>query len=191
LKLARIDTLVGALACQTITAAVVVAAASTLGAHGGGTSVDSVPQIAAAFSTALSPSIGNVVFAVGLGGGALLATIVVCLTVAWTLGEVTGFHHSLEQHPFEAPWFYGSFGAVLLAGAALVASGVHLIRLTIAAGVANAVLLPVVLLLLWRLGRVAPPPAHRLRGATAKGVALLFMVAATVGTVAAILGIRA
>lgn len=190
LRLARIDTLLGALACQTITAAIVAAAASTLGAHTGGASLDSVPQVAAAFSGALGPVIGNVVFAVGLSGGALLATIVVCLTAAWTLGEAVGFRQSLEQHPFEAPWFYGSFGAILLAGGALVASGVDLIRLTLAAGVANAVLMPVVLLLLWRLARVAPPPPHRLRGAPAALLALLFALAAALGTYAAVQGVR-
>jgi Mn2+/Fe2+ NRAMP family transporter len=190
LKLARFDTLLGAFACQTITAAVVVAAASTLGGQAGGTSLDSVPQLAAAFSTALSPAFGDIVFAVGLSGGALVATIVICLTVAWTLGEVSGFHHSLEQHPFEAPWFYGSFAVTLLAAGALIASGVHVIRLTLAAGVANAVLLPVVLLLLWRLAREVPPPRHRLRGAPALLVALVFVVAGSVGLYAAIQGIR-
>jgi len=190
LKLARLDTLVGAFACQTITAAVVMAAASTLGGHAGGASLDSVPQIADAFSRALSPSTGRIVFALGLTGGALVATIVVCLTVAWTLGEVTGFHHSLEHHPLEAPWFYASFGVVLLGGGALVASGVHLIRLTLAAGVANALLLPVVLMLLWRLARVAPPPEHRLRGVAAARVAVTFIVAATVGLYAAVQGMR-
>jgi Mn2+/Fe2+ NRAMP family transporter len=190
LKLARLDTLLGALACQTITAAVVVAAASTLGGHAGGASLDSVPQLAAAFSSALSPALGNIVFAVGLSGGALLATIVVCLTAAWTLGEVTGFHHSLEQHPFEAPWFYGSFAVILVAGGALVGSGVHVIRLTLAAGVANALLLPVVLLLLWRLAREVPPAPLQLRGAPALLVASVFVLAASVGLYAAIQGIR-
>jgi hypothetical protein len=114
----------------------------------------------------------------------------VCLTVAWTLGEVTGFHHSLEQHPFEAPWFYGSFAVILVAGGALVASGVHVIRLTLAAGVANALLLPVVLLLLWRLAREVPPVGHRLRGAPALLVASIFVLAAAVGLYAAIQGIR-
>ena len=189
LKLARIETLLGALVCQTITAAVLVAAASTLGAHAGGNSLDSVAQIATAFSTALSPAMGDLVFALGLTGGALLATIVVCLTVAWTLGEVTGFHHSLEQRPFEAPWFYASFGLVLLLGATLVASGIDLIAFAIAAGVANAVLLPVVLLVLWRLARTAPPAEHRLRGAAAIWTALLFFGAAAVGLYAATRGL--
>jgi Mn2+/Fe2+ NRAMP family transporter len=189
LKLARIDTLIGAFACQTITAAVLVAAASTLGGHAGGNSLSSVAQIATAFSAALGTSIGHLVFAIGLTGGALLASIVVCLTVAWTLGEITGFHHSLEQRPFEAPWFYGAFALILLAGAAIVASGIDLVGLAIASGVANALLLPIVLLLLWRLGREAPAPEHRLQGTAAAWTALLFTSAAAIGLYAAVRGL--
>jgi len=67
---------------------------------------------------------------------------VVCLTLAWTVGEVLGVHHSLEHQPLQAPWFYGSLALILAAGGSLVASGVNLISLSVAAGVVNALLLP-------------------------------------------------
>jgi Mn2+/Fe2+ NRAMP family transporter len=189
LKLARFDTLLGAIVCQTVTAAVLVAAAATLGAQGRGDALHSVSQIAGAFGAVLGKTTGEVVFAVGLSGGALVATIVVCLAAARVLGEVTGFDHSLELHPFDAPWFYGSFGVILVAGGALVASGIDLVRLSIGAGVVNAVLLPLVLLFLWRLARKAPPPALRLRGAAAVAEGAVFVASAGLGLYAAVVGV--
>ena len=59
--------------------------------------------------------------------------------------EVLGLRHSLSESPAQAPWFYGAFAAVLFSGAALVGSGVNLVRLTIAVGVLNTLLLPIVL----------------------------------------------
>jgi hypothetical protein len=55
----------------------------------------------------------------------------------------------------KAPRFYAAFAAMLLSGAALVGSGVKLVRLTIAVGVLNALLLPIVLgfLYLWHVIR--------------------------------------
>jgi Mn2+/Fe2+ NRAMP family transporter len=189
LKLARLDTLLGAIVCQTITAAVLIAAAAVFGGEGHGDALNSVPQIAGAFATALGSRIGEVVFAVGLTGGALVATIVVCIASARVLGEVTGFNHSLELHPLDAPWFYASFGVTLAAGGALVASGVDLVRLSIGAGVVNAVLLPLVLLFLWLLARKAPPSALRLRGATAVAVAVVFVATAAFGLYSAGMGV--
>ncbi len=107
LKVARCETLFGAILCQTLQAAVLVAAAASLGQHGA--SLDNVPQIAEAFTFVLGDAFGRVLFAVALSGGALVATIVVCLTAAWAVGEVIGARHSLEQHPSEAPWFYAAF----------------------------------------------------------------------------------
>lgn len=135
LRLARLDVLIGAILCQTVTAAVLIAAAATFGQSQQPIRLESVPQIATAFSSTLGPFVGRLVFDVGLSGGALVATIVVCLTAAWALGEVAGFHHSLERHPLEAPWFYAAFALILVAGGGLVASGINLIRLSIAMGV--------------------------------------------------------
>lgn len=188
LKTARLDTLFGAILCQIITAAVLIAAAAAFGAKGGGITLDSVPQIAEAFTSVLGESTGRTLFAVALAGGALVATIVVCLSTAWALGEVTGIHHSLEHHPREAPWFYAAFGVMLLAGGALVASGINLVKLSIATGVINAVLLPVVLGFLFWLARYELPEVHRLKGRYAFCVAVVFLATAGVGLYAGIAG---
>ena len=172
LRAARLDTLAGAVFCQVITVAVLVAAAAAFG--GRVHALDSVAEIAEAFTPALGPLVGHVVFAMALAGGALVATIVVALSAAWALGEIRGVRHSLAAHPREAPWFYASFGLLLAGAGVVVVTGDNLVRLSIATGVLNALLLPVVLALLFWLARTALPERSRLRGgyAWAVGAAL-------------------
>ena len=189
LKIARLDILIGAVLCQTVTAAVLIAAAAVFGHGRQPVQLEDVPQIAAAFSATLGPIIGRLLFVVGLGGGALVATVTVCLTAAWALGEVAGFHHSLEHHPLQAPWFYAAFALILLLGGGLVASGVNLIRLSIAMGVVNALLLPVALGFLFQLARKKLADPLRLKGALAVAVGAIFFCAAATGVYAALAGI--
>lgn len=187
LRIARVDTLLGAVLCQVLTLAVLIASASTLGQHHE-RGLDNIAQIGEAFGTLIGPTWGKVVFAIGLSSGALVAAIVVCLTAAWAMGEALGVRHSLEQHPLDAPWFYGPFAALLITGAVLVGSGVNLIRLSIAVGVANALLLPLVLLLLFLLAQRALPDEHRLRGRYALLVGISFTLTAALGLYAGIAG---
>ncbi len=128
------------------------------------------------------------VFVLGLTGGALVGTIVVCLTLAWTFGEVLGVRYSLEHQPTETPWFYGALAAMIVASGALVASGVNLIDLTVAAGVINAVLLPIVLGFLYWLGRTALPEELRLENAYAAVVAAAFLLTSSTALYAGLVG---
>jgi NRAMP (natural resistance-associated macrophage protein)-like metal ion transporter len=188
LRAARIETMVGAILCQTLSVAVLVASASSLGAYRGARGLENIAQIGEAFGILIGPTWGKAVFAIGLSGGALVATIVVCLTAAWAMGEAVGVRHSLEQHPLDAPWFYGPFAALLIAGALLADSGVNLIHLSIAVGVANALLLPPVFLLLFLLARRVPPEDHRLKGFYALVVGIGLALTAALGLYAGIAG---
>jgi len=181
LKAARLETLLGATLCQILTAAVVIAAAACFNRSDASFTLTNVPQLADAFTASLGQTVGRVVFAMGLAGGALVATIVVCLTVAWGVGEATGRRHSLEQHPTEAPWFYAAFAAMLLGAGALVGSGVNLVELSIFTGVVNALLLPAVLGLLYWLARTQLTGAFRLQGGYARVVGLVFGLASLTG----------
>ena len=183
---ARLETLGGVVLCQTITSALLIAAAATFAP---GEALATVPQIETAFSMTLGPAVGHVVFILGLSGGALVATIVVCLTLAWTVGEVLGVQHSLENHPRQAPWFYAALTAMLVAAGVLVTSGVNLVALSVAAGVLNALLLPLVLALLYRLARGALPEKLRLRGAYAVVAGTGFAITGGVGLYAALAGL--
>ena len=150
LREARIETGIGAVLCQVVTAAIVIAGAATA-AHGGTHGFNTIADISSTFTLALGPTFGRGLFAVGLVGSALVAAIVVTLTVAWAVGETLGVKHSLEHHPREAPWFYIAIIVMLNIGGLFVLSGVDPLKVSIAVGVVNAVLLPVVLALVYAL----------------------------------------
>ncbi|MBV8735727.1 MAG: divalent metal cation transporter [Alphaproteobacteria bacterium] len=183
---ARLETLIGVILCQTITSALLIAAAAMLGK---GQPLNTVAEIETAFTATLGAATGHVIFVLGLSGSALVATIVVCLTLAWTVGDVLGVRHSLEHRPKDAPWFYGSLTLMLAAGGALVASGVNLVQLSVAAGVLNALLLPVVLGFLYLLARSVLPDSLRLKGIYAAVAAVAFLVAGAVGIYAGAAGL--
>lgn len=185
----RMETLAGAILCQTVTAAVVVAAAASFGhGAGAGQSLDKVGDIADALSASVGSIGGRAVFAIGLSGGALVAAIVVCLAAAWAFGEVVGLRHSLSESPTRAPWFYGAFTVVLVAGSVLVGSGVNLVGLSVAAGVLNCLLLPVVFWFLWRVARRELPAGLRLQGPYAVAVAVILALTAGLGVYTSVVG---
>jgi len=189
MKISKFDTMGGAILSQVITSAVLIAGAATFHKGSQAIELDSVSQISAAFTEHLGGTFGHVVFALGLGGGALVATIVVCLTSAWSIGEILGLRHSLEHHPREAPIFYGSFMLMLVMAAVLVGSGINLIRLSIAMGVLNAILLPLVLWCLYRIARLVLPANFRIKGTYAAVVAVLFLLTGGVGFYTGLVGI--
>ena len=188
LKVGRIDTAVGAVVTQIVMASVLVATGATLYHAGGGASLGDVQQIAHAIIPFLGDTVGRLVFAAGMTGAAVVATIVVCLTAAWGVGEVAGYKRSLEHHLREAPWFYGVFSVCLVGGGALVASGIDLVGLSVGVEVMNALLLPIVLGFLYMLGLKALPEEHRLRGWYAWLVGAIVVVSAGFGFYAGVTG---
>ena len=189
LKVARLDTAVGAVMTQLIMAAVLIATGAVLSGGGSGAKLDNVPQIAEALTPSLGYDVGRIVFAIGLAGAALVATVVVSLTAAWGLGEVAGYKRSLEHRPVEAPWFYGVFSVILVAGGVLVTSGADLIKLSVAVQVMNALLLPLVLGFLFLLARKALTGKHRLSGWYAWVAGTLIAVTSVFGVFAAASGL--
>jgi Mn2+/Fe2+ NRAMP family transporter len=188
LGLARLDTAIGAVITQIIMAAVLVATAATLGADASSQTLNDVPEIANALTPVLGYTLGKWGFVLGISGAAMVATIVVSLTAAWGLGEVTGYRRSLEHRPGEAPWFYGVFCLILVLSGILVASGVPLVQLSVGVEVMNALLLPIVLGFLFLLARKALPPEYRLRGWYAWVVGLVILATAGFGLFAGIAG---
>ena len=188
LRAARWDTAFGAIVTQVIMAAVLIATAATLGKAHTGAALDTVQQITEAITPFLGEGAGKLLFAMGMIGSALVATIVVTLTAARTMGEVLGVKHSLEHAPREAPWFYGIYTASLVIGGLFVASGVNLVSLSVGVQVMNALLLPIVLGFLYLLARRLPEP-HRLKDGYAIVVALAILLSAGFGVFAGIAGI--
>ncbi len=188
LKVSRIDTAVGSVVTQVVMASVLIATGATLYHAGANASLGDVQQIAHAIIPFLGDTVGRLVFAAGMTGAAVVATIVVCLTAAWGVGEVAGYKRSLEHHPREAPWFYGVFSVCLIGGGILVASGVDLVGLSVGVEVMNALLLPIVLGFLYMLGLKALPDEYRLKGWYAWLVGVIVVVSAGFGFYAGITG---
>ena len=188
LPAARADTAIGSIVTQLIMAAVLIAAAAVLSRGSSDISLDTVGQIADALTPVLGDIAGRLVFGLGVAGAAIVAAIVVTLTAARTLGELVGFRHSLDRPVREAPWFYVVYALTLLAGAAVVLSGVNIVSLSVGVQVMNALLLPIVLGFLFLLARRLPDP-YRLRGPWAVVVALIMAVTTGLGLYSGIAGI--
>ena len=189
LPAARLDTAIGAFVTQVIMAAVLIATAAALAGGGGnGVTLDTVQQIAEALTPSLGETTGRLLFGLGVSGAAMVATIVVTLTAARTLGELLGYDHSLERDPHEAPWFYIVYTLTLIAGAGIVLSGVNLVSLSVGVQVMNALLLPIVLGFLYLLARRLPEP-HRLQGPYALLVAVIVALTVVFGVYSGVSGI--
>ncbi|MCB1828522.1 MAG: divalent metal cation transporter, partial [Coxiellaceae bacterium] len=106
LTAARWDTAIGSVITQLIMAAILITTAATLYSHHKHSQLNTIGDIASSITPYLGNTTGTILFSMGMIGAALIATIVVTLTAAWGIGEVTGFKHSLEHSPKEAPWFY-------------------------------------------------------------------------------------
>jgi Mn2+/Fe2+ NRAMP family transporter len=161
---ARIDTALGAVITQLIMAAVLVAAAATIGTKDANAPLTTVGQMSGALTPFLGQPMGQLVFGLGVLGAGLVAAIVSSLALAWGLGEVAGYRRSLEFRPLEARWFYLSYGVCVVGGALAVAFAPDLVALNVGVQVMNALMLPVVLGFLVLLAVKALPPARRLRG---------------------------
>ncbi len=164
LNAARLDTALGAVLTQLVMAAVLVAAAATIGAHHGETQLKTVGDLSNAITPYLGSAIGRLVFGLGIVGAGMVAAIVASLALAWGMGEVTGYKHSLEYHPLEARWFYGVYAVSIVAGCVLVAVAPNLVSLNVGVQVMNALLLPLVLGFLIALAVRALPEPVRLKG---------------------------
>ncbi|MEY2336458.1 divalent metal cation transporter [Acidithiobacillus ferrianus] len=159
-----------------------MATAATIGLKNPNASLNTVGHIAHAFVPFLGERMGVVVFSIGILGAGMVAAIVVSLAAAWGFGEVTGYKHSLEYHPKEAPWFYVVYTLAVVAGALAVVAIPNLVSLTVAVEVMNSCLLPMVLGFLVALAVKALPLEHRLRG-------WYFWVVVAISTLSAGLGV--
>ncbi|OBI31211.1 NRAMP family divalent metal transporter [Mycobacterium sp. E2238] len=165
IRQARYDTATGAVLTQLIMIAVVVTMASTVGAHDGGGSLNTVGEVANSLTPYLGRTGGTVLFGLGMLGAALVAAIVASLAGAWGLAEVFGWRHTLNERPNrETAKFYITYALAHIVGAVLVLASVDLVNLAVDVEVMNALLLPIVLGLLLALEAKALPERWRMRG---------------------------
>lgn len=189
MRSARTDTIIGAIITQVIMISVIMATAATIGRTNPGAPLNTVHQISAALTPFLGHHVGRILFALGMLGASMVAAIVVSLTAAWGLGELTGYKCSLEDKYCEAPHFYSIYSATLILGGLLVISGINLVNLSVAIEVLNALLLPIVLGFLYLLAIKALPEKYRLKGWYAWVVGIILFATALFGVVAGAWGI--
>lgn len=161
---ARLDTAIGAVVTQLVMAAVLVSGAATIGRGHGAANLTTVGDLSSSLTPFLGVGVGRLVFGLGIIGAGMVAAIVASLALAWGLGEVTGYKHSLEHHPLEARWFYAIYALTVIGSAALIGIAPNLVSLNVGVQVMNAFLLPLVLGFLIALAVKALPKGQRLSG---------------------------
>jgi Mn2+/Fe2+ NRAMP family transporter len=144
LKLARIDTAIGAVVTQVIMIAVIVTCAATLFVHH--ISVTDAAHAALALVPLTGSKLAGIAFGAGLLGAALLGALVVSLASAWAFGEAFAWRCSLNAACYDAKRFYGMYAAMVAVAAGIVLiPHLPLIRITVWVMAFNAFVLPLVL----------------------------------------------
>ncbi len=146
----KIDTYVGMVFSNLMSAFIIIATAATLHVNGQ-TNIESAAQAA----QALAPVAGqaaSLLFGVGLLGAALMAGGVLPLATAYSIGEVFGFRKGVNLSFHRARTFFIIFTALLVGGAAVaLIPGVPVIQLLVGIQVLNGILLPVILVFIMLL----------------------------------------
>ena len=151
LRYERVDVVIGAVLTGIIGFFVVVACAATL--HRDGVAINDASDAARALEP-LAGHLAGKLFGVGLVGAALLAASILPLSTAYSVSEYVGREAALDDHPREAPLFYGTYGAVVALGAGLVLiPGAPLVSILVLTQVLNAVLLLPLLAFMYGIAR--------------------------------------
>jgi Mn2+/Fe2+ NRAMP family transporter len=184
LGLERIDVIVGSVMTGVIGFFVVVSCAATL--HASGREIDDAGDAAMALEP-LAGKAASLLFGLGLLGAALLAASILPLSTAYSVSEACGREAALDDSVRDAPLFYGTYAAVVLAAVGVVlvpqAPLVPILYLTQAL---NAVLLLPLLVLILGVARDPDIMGDQTTGraGSAAAVATIGLVALAVGTLA-------
>ncbi|MBC8449234.1 MAG: Nramp family divalent metal transporter [Chloroflexi bacterium] len=145
----RLDVTAGATWGNVVSAFIVICTAATLYAHG--MAVETAEQAARALEP-LAGAGARYLFSTGLLGASLLAASVLPLSTTYALCEAFGWERGLDQRPREAPIFYGLYAGIIVLGALVVLiPGLPLFPIMWLSQSLNAILLPVLLVLVLKL----------------------------------------
>jgi len=182
----RLDVVTGAIFGNVVSAFIVICTAATLFAPG--IHVETAEQAALALAPLAGPG-AKYLFSVGLLGASLLAASVLPLSTTYAVCEAFGWERGIDNRREEASVFYGLYTAlVVLSAAVVLLPGVPLFPLMWLSQALNAILLPVLLVLMLRLandghlmgphrnGRVANVLAWGITGLIVLITAVLFAV---------------
>lgn len=166
----RLDVIFGAAAGNLVSGFIIICTAATLFVNG--VAVDTAEQAAQAL-VPLAGRWAEVLFGVGLLGASLLAASVLPLATTYAVCEVMGWARGLDQRRDEAPIFYGLYGALIVLSVLLVLiPGLRLFPLMWLSQVANALLLPIVLVIMLKLANNSQILPERWRNRRAGNIAV-------------------
>jgi len=148
-RFTQLDVIAGATWGNVVSAFIVICTAATLFVHG--ISVETAEQAALALEP-LAGAGARYLFSIGLLGASLLAASVLPLSTTYALCEAFGWERGLDQRTREAPMFYGFFiGIIALSVVVVLIPGIPLFPLMFLSQSLNAILLPVLLVLVLKL----------------------------------------
>lgn len=116
-KYEKLDVYLGAVWGNLVSFFIIVCTAVTLFKFG--IRINSAEQAAMALKP-LAGSYATILFAVGLFGASVLATMVIPLSTTYAICEAFGFENGLDNSYHEAPAFYGIFTFMIVFSAGLV-----------------------------------------------------------------------
>ncbi len=145
----RMDVMFGAAWGNVVSAFIVISTAATLFIYG--INVETAEQAAMALEP-LAGAGARYLFTTGLLGASLLAASVLPLSTAYAICEAFGWERGLDQRSREAPLFYGLYvGIIVLSVIVVLIPGIPLFPIMWISQAVNAILLPVLLVLVLKL----------------------------------------
>lgn len=192
-RLTRMDVTVGAVWGNVVSAFIIICTAATL--YVVGISVETAEQAA----MALEPLAGvgaRYLFAIGLLGASLLAASVLPLSTSYAVCEAFGWERGLNQRPRDATVFYGLYiGIIVLSVLTVLIPGIPLFPLMWLSQSMNAILLPVLLVLVIKLvndRRIMGEWVNsRLQNIFSWGLAIIILLITVVLFISPLLGLQA
>ncbi|MGC9393793.1 MAG: Nramp family divalent metal transporter [Anaerolineae bacterium] len=148
-RFTRLDVMFGAAWGNVVSAFIIISTAATLFIHG--IHVETAEQAAMAL-VPLAGTGARYLFTTGLLGASLLAASVLPLSTAYAICEAFGWERGLDQRSHEAPFFYGLYvGIIVLSVLVVLIPGIPLFPIMWISQAVNAILLPVLLVLVLKL----------------------------------------
>ncbi|HOJ00337.1 MAG TPA: Nramp family divalent metal transporter [Anaerolineaceae bacterium] len=145
----KVDVVFGAVWGNIISAFIIITTAATLFKNG------IVVEEAEQAALALAPLAGEwakVLFSIGFIGASILAATVLPLSTVYPIAEAFGWERGLDNSRKDAPIFYGLLAGVIIVSAIVVLfPNLPLFQLMWTSQALNAVLLPVILILMLKL----------------------------------------
>ncbi len=185
----RADVIFGALLGNVVSAFVIICTAATLYVHG--IQVETAEQAALALAPLAGPW-AKYLFAIGLLGASLLAASVLPLATTYAVCEAFGWERGINRSTDEAPFFYGLYTVLIVLSALIVLiPGLPLFPLMWLSQVANAVLLPAVMIFMLILANDVRLMKQWRNSRMTNGLAVVLSVLVTVATVALFIRIPA